>query len=93
MTSDLSRMIDQVSREKGVEREVLVNALEEAVKAAARKKYGPDYDLEVNFNDDLGEIEVFEFENFDFPNFIIIIDFKVIILTILFSGSSLYSLF
>ena len=62
MTSDLSRMIDQVSREKGVEREVLVNALEEAVKAAARKKYGPDYDLEVNFNDDLGEIEVFEFK-------------------------------
>ena len=31
-------MIDQVSREKGVEREILIKALEEAVKAAARKK-------------------------------------------------------
>ena len=62
MISDLSRMIDQVSREKGVEREVLISALEEAVKAAARKKYGPDYDLEVNFNEELGEIEVFEFK-------------------------------
>ena len=62
MISDLSRMIDQVSREKGVERDVLISALEEAVKAAARKKYGPDYDLEVNFNEEIGEIEVFEFK-------------------------------
>jgi transcription termination/antitermination protein NusA len=62
MISDLSRMIDQVSREKGVEREVLINALEEAVKAAARRKYGPEYDLEVSFNEELGEIEVFEFK-------------------------------
>ncbi len=62
MISDLTRMIDQVCREKGVERAVLIEALEEAVKAAARKKYGPDYDLEVSHNDELGEIEVFEFK-------------------------------
>ena len=62
MISDLSRMVDQVSREKGVEREVLIGALEESVKAAARKKYGPDYDLEVSYNEELGEIEVFEFK-------------------------------
>jgi len=62
MVSDLARMIDQVSREKAVEQDVLIKALEEAVKAAARKKYGPDYDLEVTFNDELGEIEVFEFK-------------------------------
>jgi N utilization substance protein A len=62
MISDLTRMIDQVCREKGVERAVLINALEEAVRAAARKKYGPDYDLEVSHNDELGEIEVFEFK-------------------------------
>lgn len=62
MGSDLTRMIDQVSREKAVEQDVLIKALEEAVKAAARKKYGPDYDLEVTFNEELGEIEVFEFK-------------------------------
>jgi N utilization substance protein A len=62
MVSDLKRVIDQVSREKGLDREVLVKALEEAVKAAARKKLGPTYDLEVNFNDEIGEIEVFEFK-------------------------------
>ena len=38
MITELKRVLDQVSREKGVEREVLIRTLEEAVKAAARKK-------------------------------------------------------
>lgn len=62
MISDLKRVIDQVSREKGVEPQVLIGALEEAVRAAARKKYGPGYDLEVKFNAEIGEVEAFEFK-------------------------------
>ncbi len=62
MVSDLAKILDQVSREKGVERVTLIKTLEEAVRAAARKKLGPNYDLEINFNDDLGEIEIFEFK-------------------------------
>ncbi|MBN2125535.1 MAG: transcription termination/antitermination protein NusA [Deltaproteobacteria bacterium] len=62
MITELKRVIDQVSRERGVDREILIKTLEEAVKAAARKKLGSSYDLEVNFNDELGEIEVFEFK-------------------------------
>jgi N utilization substance protein A len=62
MVSDLSKMIEQVSREKGVDPKVLVTALEEAVKAAARKKHGPDYELEVSYNEEAGEVEVFEFK-------------------------------
>jgi N utilization substance protein A len=62
MITDLKRTIDQVSREKGVDGNILIRALEEAVRAAARKKYGPDYDLEVNYDEEQGEIEVFEFK-------------------------------
>jgi transcription termination/antitermination protein NusA len=62
MMSDLAKTLDQVSREKGVERSTLIKTLEEAVRAAARKKLGPNYDLEINFNDELGEIEIFEFK-------------------------------
>jgi N utilization substance protein A len=62
MISELKRMIDQVSREKGVDRKILIETLEEAVKAAARKKLGQSYDLEVNFNEEMGEIEIFEFK-------------------------------
>ena len=62
MISDLKRMIDQVSREKGLDQDVLIRALEEAVKTAAKKKLGPDKDIEVSFNPELGEVEVFEFK-------------------------------
>ncbi len=62
MVTELKRIIDQVSREKGIDREVLISTLEDAVKAAAKKKMGPSYDLEVSFNEEIGEIEVFEFK-------------------------------
>ena len=62
MISELTRLIDQVSRAKGIDQAKLISAIEEAVKAAARKKYGPDYDLEVSYNAELGEVEVFEFK-------------------------------
>ncbi len=62
MASDLLKVLEQVGREKGVEKDTLIQTLEEAVKAAARKKLGQNYDLEINFNEELGEIEIFEFK-------------------------------
>ena len=62
MIPDLKRLIEQVSRDKGIEREVLVATLEEAMRSAARKKLGHDLDLEVSYNDDYGEIEAFQFK-------------------------------
>ncbi len=62
MDSELKRIIDQICREKGVDRGVLIRGLEEAVQAAARKKYGMEYDLEVNYNEEIGEVEAFEFK-------------------------------
>ncbi len=37
----LKRLVDQVSREKGIDRAVLIETLEEAVKSAVKKRYGP----------------------------------------------------
>jgi N utilization substance protein A len=62
MITELNRVIEQVSREKGVDRVVLIKTIEEAVRAAAAKKLGQDYDLEVAFNEEMGEIEIFEFK-------------------------------
>lgn len=62
MITELNRVIEQVSREKGVDRQVLIKTIEEAVRAAAAKKLGQDYDLEVAFNEEMGEIEIFEFK-------------------------------
>jgi len=60
--SDIKRVVDQVSREKGIDREVLIKALEEALRSAARKKYGNKFDIEVQYNEEIGEIEVFQFK-------------------------------
>ena len=40
MLSELKRIIDQISRDKGIDRQLLVEAIEEAVMSAAKKKYG-----------------------------------------------------
>lgn len=61
MISELKRVIDQVSKDKGIDRAILIETLEEAIKSAAKKKYGQRRDLEISFNEDLGEIEVFQF--------------------------------
>lgn len=61
--ADIKRVVDQVSRDKGIDREILISALEEALKSAARKKYGSKIDIEVQYNDDSGEIEVFQFKD------------------------------
>jgi transcription termination/antitermination protein NusA len=59
---ELKRVIDQVSRDKGINKEVLIATLVEAIGSAAKKKLGLRTEIEVNYNDDLGEIEVFEFK-------------------------------
>ena len=43
--ADIKRVIEQVSRDKGIEREVLVKAVEEALRSAARKKFGSKIDI------------------------------------------------
>lgn len=58
----LDRMIDQVAKEKGISRDTLVEALEAALVSAARKRFGPKVELEAQYSDSSGEIEVFRFE-------------------------------
>jgi N utilization substance protein A len=61
MLSDLKRIIEQISRDKGIEKHLLVETIEEAVRSAARKKFGSRRDMEVQYNDELGEVEIFQF--------------------------------
>jgi len=61
--TDIKHVVEQVSRDKGIDRDVLIKALEEALKSAARKKYGSKMDIEVQYNEESGEIEVFQFKD------------------------------
>jgi N utilization substance protein A len=61
VAENLKRILDQICRDKGIDRVLLVDAIEEAVRSAVRKKYGGRRDIEVQFNEELGEIEVFQY--------------------------------
>ncbi len=58
---DLDQIINQVGRDKGISKQVLIEALESAVLSAAKKHFGHSRNLEALYNADLGEIEVHEF--------------------------------
>ncbi len=61
MLSDLKRIIDQISRDRGFDRKLLIGAIEEAVLSAAKKKLGSRREIEVRYNEEYGEVEVFQF--------------------------------
>ncbi len=63
MLSDLKRIIDQISRDRGFDKTLLIEAIEEAVQSAARKKFGSRREIEVRYNEEYGEVEVFQFRN------------------------------
>src|SRR5688572_12105094 len=58
---NLTAVIEQVGKEKNIDKDVLISALEAAMLSAARKKHGPNADLEARYNPDVGEVEVYEF--------------------------------
>ena len=60
--SDLNRVIDQISKEKGVKRQFVINSIVQGVLMAARRKYGTYRDIEAKYNEDTGEVELFEFK-------------------------------
>ena len=62
MYFDLNYVIEQVGKEKGIPKEIIVETLEEAVLSASKKKFGNHLELEARYNEEMGEIEIFRFK-------------------------------
>ena len=62
MPSNLNYVIDQVGKDKGIDRKVIIEAIEQAVLTASRKKYGHQGEIEVHYNEEVGEVELFQFK-------------------------------
>lgn len=62
MILELNRVLEQVGKDKGISKAILIDAIESAVLIAAKKKYGADKEIEAHFNEDLGEVELFQFK-------------------------------
>ncbi len=58
---DLLGMIEQVAREKGLDRKVLVETMEQAILKAAQAAFGQERELEARLNEETGTIELFQY--------------------------------
>jgi N utilization substance protein A len=59
MNKDILMVADAVSNEKGVDKNVIFEAIEAALASATRKRYGEDIDVRVAIDRDTGEYETF----------------------------------
>ena len=58
MFSELGRVIEALGKERGVEKEIVINAIEQAFLVTARKKYGIQGEYETKYNSDDDEVEI-----------------------------------
>ncbi|HEV8550106.1 MAG TPA: transcription termination factor NusA [Polyangiaceae bacterium] len=57
----LGSIVDQVAQEKGIDRQVLIETMEAAILKAAQAAFGPTRELEARFNNDSGNIDLFQY--------------------------------
>ena len=61
MAVDLGSIVEQVAQEKGIEKKVLIETMEAAILKAAQAVFGPTRELEARFNEDTGNIDLFQY--------------------------------
>ena len=59
-TVNLNLVLDQVAKDKGIGRDVLIKTLEDAMNTAAKKHFGQDRNLEAKYDPDKGVVELFQ---------------------------------
>ena len=58
---ELIQVADVVAREKGIEREEVLEAMEQAIQKAGRSKYGHDHDIRAHIDRQSGAIQLARF--------------------------------
>lgn len=61
--SELSRIIDQLGKDRGIKREYIVGAIEQAFLVTARKKFGLQGEYEARYNTEEGEVDIYQYKN------------------------------
>ncbi|HAO92438.1 MAG: transcription termination/antitermination protein NusA [Deltaproteobacteria bacterium GWB2_55_19] len=62
MSLNLTHIIDQVGKDKGIDKAILIDALESAMLKAAEKRFGQNKVIEAHYQEEAGEIELFLFK-------------------------------
>src|SRR4030066_1993859 len=63
MSLNLTHIIEQVGKDKGIDKEILIDALETALLKAAEKRFGANKEIEAHYVEEAGEIELFLFKD------------------------------
>jgi N utilization substance protein A len=61
IASELARLVDAIHKEKNIPRDVVIEIVESAIEAAARKTFGPTRDVEAQYDPDAGEVDIYEY--------------------------------
>lgn len=61
--SELGKVIEQLGKDRGIKKDVVIGAIEQAFLVTARKKYGIQGEFEARYNLDDGEVEIFQYKN------------------------------
>ncbi|WP_208559667.1 transcription termination factor NusA [Marinilactibacillus kalidii] len=60
MSKELAAALETLEKEKGISKEIVIDALEAALVSAYKRNYGTSQNVEVVFDDDNGEIKVYQ---------------------------------
>ena len=61
--SELGRVIEQLGKDRGIKKEFIVGAIEQAFLVTARKKFGIQGEYEARYNETDGEVEIYQYKN------------------------------
>ena len=64
---ELLQVADSVAREKNIDREIVIEAIEEAIQKAGRSKYGYDHDIRAKIDRKTGHLELKRFRTVTDP--------------------------
>ncbi|MBF0314886.1 MAG: transcription termination/antitermination protein NusA [Oligoflexia bacterium] len=60
---ELGRIIDQLVKDRGIRREVIISAIEQAFLVTAKRKFGIQGEYEAKYNERDDDIEIFQYKN------------------------------
>ncbi len=61
--SEIGKVIEMLGKDRGIKKEIVVGAIEQAFLVTARKKFGIQGEYEARYNEDDAEIEIFQYKN------------------------------
>jgi transcription termination/antitermination protein NusA len=61
--SELGRVIEQLGKDRGIRKDVVIGAIEQAFMVTARKKFGIQGEYEAKYNETDGEVEIYQYKN------------------------------